>query len=407
MVRKTKAKANRKNKATDKQAAELSVDCTLQPANDNLSTHHPHDKFVKISFENKAIAIAFFDAHLKDKKLSKKDLENLGNCATEHQRPFDSALFSDVVYRGVIKNQVYYVTVEHQSSADNTMLLRFLEYTVALIKKEVGQGKGSLENKMPVIIPICLYSGKNLNYKPLTSTDSCFLNNRHAGRSNLKYGFKLVDLTNMADEEIAQHGHAAILEWFLKDAFGNSEDFCERAEKHLVHERYTELNTDNFREFKVALYEYILSIVDKTPRELISSLVRIVPHEEKLMLTAADRLRQEGIEEGIQKGRQKGRQDERLAIAKDMLAGGADRKFVKKFTKLSDEMLDHLSTDGSETGSPLQVLESVSNPALLAQSVSSSTVEQVGEEVMDNASSSIERNQAMARLKNLVVGHND
>lgn len=169
------AKGKIKSKATDKQAAELSVGSTLQPANNNLIIHHPHDKFVKIAFENKAIAIAFFDAHLKDKNLSKKDLENLGNCATEHQRPFDSALFSDVVYRGVIKGQVYYVTVEHQSSPDNTMLLRFLEYTLALIKKEVGQGKGSLEKKIPVIIPICLYSGKKLNYSPLTSTDDCFL----------------------------------------------------------------------------------------------------------------------------------------------------------------------------------------------------------------------------------------
>jgi predicted transposase/invertase (TIGR01784 family) len=60
-------------------------------------------------------------------------------------------------------------------------------------------------------------------------------------------------------------------------------------------------------------------------------------------MTAAQRLRQEGMRKGIQKGRQEGMYTKTLDIAKNMLSRlHLDRKTVSEATGLSEEELIQL-----------------------------------------------------------------
>lgn len=110
----------------------------------------PHDKFVKCAFTNHKIAIDFFVAHLGQQTgLSKEELSGFYLSNSEYQRAFKTKLCSDIVYRGEIEGQDYYITLEHQSSPDKTMLFRLLEYTGSLIREHSEQ-----EHKgMPVYYP--------------------------------------------------------------------------------------------------------------------------------------------------------------------------------------------------------------------------------------------------------------
>lgn len=60
------------------------------------------------------------------------------------------------------------------------------------------------------------------------------------------------------------------------------------------------------------------------------AVIRAVPSSQEDVMTIAQRFEQ------------RGRLDERFAIAKGMLAEGADEKFVKRVTKLSDEDMSQL-----------------------------------------------------------------
>ncbi len=73
---------------------------------------------------------------------------------------------SDVVYK--VKNEPIYIFLEHQSSIDYSISYRIWEYYNLLLKSAVDVRKIKEKNyKLPVIIPILLYTGnKKWNLKP-------------------------------------------------------------------------------------------------------------------------------------------------------------------------------------------------------------------------------------------------
>ena len=60
-------------------------------------------------------------------------------------------------------------------------------------------------------------------------------------------------------------------------------------------------------------------------------------------MSLAEKLRAEGLEVSRAKGREEGREVERQAMAKAMLAEGADPAFVVKVTGLTTEHVESLS----------------------------------------------------------------
>ena len=58
--------------------------------------------------------------------------------------------------------------------------------------------------------------------------------------------------------------------------------------------------------------------------------------------TAAEDGRAEGFAEGEAKGRSEGKAEERVMIAKAMIAKGMDRNIISEITGLSDEELESL-----------------------------------------------------------------
>lgn len=290
----------------------------------------PHDKFAKCALKNRAIAIDFLAAHWSEIGLGKQELSTIALTNNEHQAPNKSKRQSDVVYRGRIDSQDYVWPIEHQSTVEN-MLLRLLEYDLAYMHEHVEQGRQG----MPVVLPLCLYHNASPGYQYPTTLSDYFVGEPHSSRSWLRYGFKLVDLTVMADEEISTHGHAAILEWMLRDAFIPGEEFLERVKQHLIHPCYAAMGT-HFERFKDALYEYIIDVYKgkKTPDEVIDELSQVLPQERDIMLSAGQQLRQEGRQEGMQQ--------ERQAIAKNLLAAGVTLDLVEQTTQLSKEELSRL-----------------------------------------------------------------
>ncbi|WP_145501737.1 Rpn family recombination-promoting nuclease/putative transposase, partial [Yersinia similis] len=91
-----------------------------------------------------------------------------------------------------------------------------------------------------------------------------------------------------------------------------------------------------------------------TPKTFIWELARRSPQHKELLMTIAQKLKQEGRQEGHQEGRQEGRVEGiqigeanglkkgKLEVARTMLANGLDRATVMKMTGLSDEDLTQI-----------------------------------------------------------------
>ncbi|WP_145501325.1 Rpn family recombination-promoting nuclease/putative transposase, partial [Yersinia similis] len=83
-----------------------------------------------------------------------------------------------------------------------------------------------------------------------------------------------------------------------------------------------------------------------TPKTFIWELARRSPQHKELLMTIAQKLKQEGRQEGrvegIQIGEANGLKKGKLEVARTMLANGLDRATVMKMTGLSDEDLTQI-----------------------------------------------------------------
>ena len=127
-----------------------SVDCLSMA--DILTT--PHDRFTKANLQEVAIARAFLKVHLDVDLRKRIDLSSMKLTNNEFVLPHLRKIQSDVVYECLIdgKNSYIYFLMEGQSSAEELMAFRKLQYNVALMDHHLKMGN----KKLPVIVSICL-----------------------------------------------------------------------------------------------------------------------------------------------------------------------------------------------------------------------------------------------------------
>ena len=86
-----------------------------------------------------------------------------------------------------------------------------------------------------------------------------------------------------------------------------------------------------------------------TSSEVIAALIEVAPHKEETIMTAAQYLRQEGMQQGrqqgIQQGRQEGIQARNWEIAKNMIFFNEPKEKIRQFTGLSWEEIERLLRD--------------------------------------------------------------
>ena len=155
--------------------------------------------------------------------------------------------------------------------------------------------------KLPIIVNLCLYAGEASPYPYSVDIYDCFEAPDLARRTMCK-PLALIDLTVLAEEELAGHGKADLVEILLKQA--------------VVREFLSWINSH--QAFVVKLLNrfyggsgvvYMLETDQENPAEkIIEAILAAAPNKKELIMTAAQQLRQEGIQLGIVKGMKQGMQ---------------------------------------------------------------------------------------------------
>lgn len=132
----------------------------------------PHDRFAKLSLQDVAIAREFLEVHLSDELKQRINFHALRLTHSEFILPHLKQIQSDIVYECQIDNQAGYIyfLLEHQSSPDQLMAFRKLQYNVALMDQHLKKGN----QKLPVIVSLCLYNGHKSPYPYSTNVFDCF-----------------------------------------------------------------------------------------------------------------------------------------------------------------------------------------------------------------------------------------
>ncbi len=315
----------------------------MNPDTPSKNTQNPHDALFKSMCTDIHITLDLLKSALPPALLSRINLDSLRLTDKSFVSKKLKRRESDLIYEAEIDGSpgYLYFLLEHQSTDDPMMTFRYLEYDVALMRQHLKQNKG----KLPIIINICLYHGEKSPYPHSTDLLDCFENPTLA-REFLFKPFYLIDLTVLSDDEIEQHGKAALMEFLLKHC--RHMEISRHIKKLIALWRRIE---DDFY-FQNMLY-YLTAACgneDNVDR-LLDLLMQELPEQEPTIMTYGEQLLQrgfqqgiqqgieQGIEQGLEQGLEQGQEEARCAIAKSLLLNDVSIDLIVNTTGLSLERI--------------------------------------------------------------------
>lgn len=308
-----------------------------------LIMYHSHDALSKNFLGNIAVARDFLKAHLPEEIQMRCNFKTLRIETTSFVEPDLRQHFSDILYSVKIDGErgLIYTLIESQSTPLILMPLRFLRYVASALKKYAENHKGK---KLPVIIPMLLYTGRQSPYPYSLDLFDCF-NDPVLARKTLLHP-RLVDLSVIPDQTLKTHGFAAFLELTQKhikdrDILNLARDITDLLRTHPIP-----------RELYQHMLQYLLSSGESLDYEAFFKVIieRTAAEYREDTMTIAEQLRREGykkgiyvgIEQGIEQGMQKGEREKAMQIAYNMLINQFDHETIKKITGLSSSDLSGL-----------------------------------------------------------------
>ena len=120
----------------------------------------PHDAFFKKTFSKREIAEDFLKNYLPRDVLEHINLKTLTNQNGEYIDEKLKKDFSDLLYQVEIDGQKGYIYIlfEHKSYEDEKVIFQLLRYMTKIWEERMD----SKSKKVPVIIPLVIYHGKNV-----------------------------------------------------------------------------------------------------------------------------------------------------------------------------------------------------------------------------------------------------
>jgi predicted transposase/invertase (TIGR01784 family) len=158
--------------------------------------------------------------------------------------------------------------------------------------------------------------------------------------------FLLVDLGQLSDEVLAQHGTISLMERLLKhsrerDLFEVLSQSLDQAKTWLMGLGVDapSLGEDYWKTILV----YVANLLEAkyySEKDLVDLFrEKLAKNEQEIMRTIANKIEKRGIQQGIQQGIQ----DRNLEIAKTMLKEGCGISLIAKVTNLSRETIEALT----------------------------------------------------------------
>ncbi|MCU5774087.1 Rpn family recombination-promoting nuclease/putative transposase [Erwiniaceae bacterium BAC15a-03b] len=286
----------------------------------------PHDAVFKQFLSHPDTARDFLQIHLPPALLQDCNLDTLHLEPCSFVEKNLRAFYADVLYSVQTDSGEGYIycLIEHQSSPDKNMPFRLMRYAFGAMQRHLDYG----HERLPLVIPILFYHGNISPYPYPMNWLQTFDDPERAGQ--LYSGdFPLVDITTIPDEEIMQHRGVALLEYLHKHSRQRDLLLMLEPLATLIKGDYTT------RDQLIAAMNYMLQVGETAdPKSFMRALAERTGQYEELMMTAAEKLRQEG--------RQEERLQTKLEIARKMLSEGLDTGKIMKMTGLTEEELNRI-----------------------------------------------------------------
>lgn len=307
-----------------------------------------HDKSYKDLYSNKKVFIDLVQEMLKapwskDLKPDNLTLINKSYISSDYEEQE-----SDIVYSANINNGevIFYVLLEFQSTVDYRMPLRLFFYISEILReyaKNARHKKSDRNLKIPAVIPIVLYNGKNKWDVPTKFRDIVY-NGEIFGHNIVDFNYDIFDINHDYAKEELINSKSITSAIFLLDQKVSPVEFLNRI-KAIV------LYFDNLtvKEKQVLKHWIKNSVEESLAKEAVEILDASKEEVETMVASNAfiltemqEQAKAKGREEGIEAGREEGikKQKEADRVAQSNVAL---KLLMKRFGSIDDEIKERIS----------------------------------------------------------------
>ena len=296
---------------------------------------NPHDRLFREIWSDRAVAADFLSHYLPSNILARVDLSSIRISKDSFVESDLRAYYADILYQLSLSGRpgFIYLLFEHKSRPERWVHLQLLGYLRDIWRLHLKQQGG---RRLPVIVTMLLYHGRRPWSGPSRFMDLMEPPARDLSAHVPDFEFILRDLSRFSDDEIRGPVLTRATLRLIKHIF--PPDIRHKLPKVLALMRDLLQTEDGLRSIYVLL-RYVMGVVDDiSVDEMQGMMDEALPEtEEEVIMTLAERLRQEGYIKGIRKGERIG---EKKGAAKGLRQGLIDAIELGLTLRFGDKALD-------------------------------------------------------------------
>jgi len=306
-----------------------------------MKIQNPHDRFFKETFGKVEVAKDFLNNYLPESIIKVIDVDTLEPQKDSFINEELQEAFSDLLFKANINKREGYIyfLFEHKSYSSKDIAFQLLKYMVEIWEAKIKKEKA---DKLPVIIPLVVYHGKD-SWKIGTTLGEMITGYEDLPedikRFTPNYEYLLYDLSRYTDDEIKGEAINRIATTIMRDIFTKDNKgllgSLFRAVSYLLELDDKQTGIEYFE----TLMRYIFSARADLTRADFNEVVRKIettyPEGSEAVMTLAEIFREEGREAGMEAGMETG---EAKALARTAI-----KLLTKKFGLLPEEFKTGIS----------------------------------------------------------------
>ncbi|HQE48847.1 MAG TPA: Rpn family recombination-promoting nuclease/putative transposase [Fervidobacterium sp.] len=306
----------------------------------------PHDTFFKVTFGDKDVAQDFLKHYLPTQIANVVDLNYLTKENNSFVDERFKECFTDMLYRTKINGEDGYIyfLFEHKSYQDPLVILQLLRYIVRIWEEKYDRKANRLP-RLPIIIPMVIYHGEskwNVQTKLINLIKGIDGLPEETKKYIPVYEYELYDLSPFGQVVIVGLALTkVVLEVMQLVMITDTKKFDEAMKKVL--EDIAQLPEDKFERFVEACITYILSVRDDVDIGTIEKESReILSERSDVIMSVAERLRNEGRLEGKAEGRLEGKIEFVLKNLSKKFGEDLTDEMKEKIQKADEKTIDYI-----------------------------------------------------------------
>lgn len=321
------------------QLAEGDTDYKYNNAQKNKKTH---DKLLKSILKNSNELAKFINEFITDElNLLPDDLVKFTNSYVTKRYKAKEA---DLVYK--LKGEDIFFLIEHQSTIDNSMPYRMLNYCIDIMYEWCKSQNINTINQYPLIVPIVIYTG-NRKWQVSQNFEDKQIGTEVLKNYKINFKYNLIDINTISKERFfkqnSMFGYGMIIEKCKdrKDLIENLHSIVKKCNNKQHLEALKEIIIYAINDsFLLSEKEEILQKIERKVDETnMSTLVERLAAENKRMINQGIR---KGREIGIKAGIKTGMETKENNVIKKMLAMKFEDKVILEITGTTMEELEKI-----------------------------------------------------------------